>query len=147
MTRLSKAIRKYGPTAFEIRVLLRADWCYLNWIEPRAIESYGSRHPEGYNLREGGSQSRPHAETREKMRAAKLGKKASDETRAKMSASAKGRIMDDVRAAAIQANTGAKRTSEQCERMRQAALHRKPASSEARANMSAAAKAAWSRRK
>lgn len=144
-SRFSKAIRKYGADEFSVRVLLRASWGYLNWIEPRVIEAYGTRSPQGYNLREGGSQSRPHAETREKMRQAKLGTKHSAETRAKMSVARKGRAIPVAQAAAVKANTGAKRTPEQRERMRQAALRRAPASAEARENMRQAALRRWAR--
>ena len=142
-TPLCIAIRKYGAHSFDVRSLAILEWEEANRIEALLIARMGTQVPVGYNLREGGSRSRLHAQTRAKMREAKLGTKHSAETRAKMSAARKGRPMPAAQKAAVAANTGAKRTPEQRERMRQAALRRKTASPKARANMSAAAKAAW----
>lgn len=128
-TRLAVAIRKYGSAAFSLRVLLRADWAYLNWIEPRAIESYGTRSPSGYNLASGGQQALLHDSTKEKLRILNTGRRHTEATKQKMRAAARGRDMTAVRALALEHTKGIKRTSE------------------TRARMSEAAKIAWQRRK
>jgi group I intron endonuclease len=115
-TPLNSAIRKHGAKAFRLEVLAVVDWEELNRLEPLTIKLYQTRWPQGYNLREGGSQSSPHPrssaqqaaklrgrqwteehrakhaaamkteETRQRLREARQGQQITEETRAKMRA-------------------------------------------------------------
>lgn len=93
---LFRAMRK-RPADFSFEELLEAPVDMLDAVERDLISLARSLHPNGYNLRYGGSgeQNRPEPsqEKRERMRAARLGKKASAETRARMSAAQRGRKM------------------------------------------------------
>jgi group I intron endonuclease len=52
---LYRAIRKYGKEAISIKVLVIAnDWKYLCELERNAIKSFGTKHPNGYNMTGGG---------------------------------------------------------------------------------------------
>ena len=110
---LHKAIRKYGPDAFTIRLEVEhenEEYC-LNELERLTIESYGTHKDDGgYNMTYGG----------EKPPSFK-GRKHSPEARAKISAAGKGRIFSDEARAKI------------------GAANRNP-SPETRARMSAASK-------
>lgn len=145
---LAAAIRKYGRASFRMETMLLADWDYLNKIEPKAIVALGTRSPHGYNLREGGSRSSPHEETRKKMRAAKLGKKHSFETREKMSAAHRGRAPSpETLAASRLARIGSKHSDEARAKMSAWQSGRPSASEDSRRNMSAAAVCAWKQRR
>jgi group I intron endonuclease len=49
------ALRKYGPSSFSKKILVVADnWDYLCDLERKAIVAFGTRHPSGYNMTEGG---------------------------------------------------------------------------------------------
>lgn len=62
---LAHAIRKYGPDAMRIEALHQTeDLDELNRLEAHEIETRGTLRPGGYNLRTGGGNSRPCAETR-----------------------------------------------------------------------------------
>lgn len=52
---LAIAIRQYGPEAFHVRTLVRAqDWGFLQYLETAAIQAYRTRAPYGYNMTSGG---------------------------------------------------------------------------------------------
>lgn len=52
---LQKAIRKYGSSNFTCKPLVRADdYEYLKELEKRAIVSFRTKHPNGYNHTDGG---------------------------------------------------------------------------------------------
>jgi group I intron endonuclease len=52
---ISRAIAKYGPDAFEFKILVVCQFGdYLNDLERNAIASYGTLAPAGYNLSLGG---------------------------------------------------------------------------------------------
>lgn len=51
---LYNAIRKYGLRNFKIKTLVEAEWGYLQELECRAIDAYGTFWPNGYNLTAGG---------------------------------------------------------------------------------------------
>ncbi len=73
---LHRAIRKYGEHSFIARTLLIADdWDYLREMEKRAIQSFSTVAPSGYNLTLGGE--------------GVLGVKRSEQTRSKLSENAK----------------------------------------------------------
>lgn len=48
------ALRKYGPDSFKRETLVIADFEYLKELEVRAIATYGTYYPNGYNLTFGG---------------------------------------------------------------------------------------------
>lgn len=96
---LYNALRKYGPANFSRRTLAIADdWNYLCYLERRAIEVFGSKYPNGYNLAPGGegvtgprddrtkaliseAQKRRFANPSERARLAAFGKKGNDAMR------------------------------------------------------------------
>jgi group I intron endonuclease len=90
---ISKAIRKYGWDNFQSSVLKETD---DREIEKKFIREYQSNDPtKGYNLTDGGEGTVgyiPSEETREKMRAKKLGRKLTSEHCQKISESNKGRV-------------------------------------------------------
>jgi len=92
---IGRAIRKYGIENFSFEVIYQS-WDpnhTLNTMEPYFIQKFDSyRSKFGYNLTLGGDASLgyvPSSETREKIRAANLGKKQSLETTRKRSESLK----------------------------------------------------------
>lgn len=72
---LASAIKKYGIAQFEIEVLEDADNDQLDQLEKHYIAQLNTMHPNGYNIRSGGSNGKHCEESREKMRQAKLGAK------------------------------------------------------------------------
>lgn len=74
---LNRAIKKYGSENFTVSTLVEAGWDYLVDLEQKAIDGFGTKAPNGYNLSDGG--------------VANGGWTASDETRRRMSLSAKKR--------------------------------------------------------
>jgi hypothetical protein len=52
---LYSALRKYKPENFDIKTLVIAnDWQYLCDLEVKVIEAFGTKHPFGYNMTNGG---------------------------------------------------------------------------------------------
>jgi group I intron endonuclease len=111
---IKNAMQKYGRDKFTLQVLAIGTQKYCYELERKAIESFNTLNPSGYNICTGGlgaigiygdkngMYGKTHTpETIEKMRKAASGKKLSDETKAKMSAS----------------RTGQKRTDEQCKKI------------------------------
>ena len=92
---LHKAIRLYGAENMHVSILAKTDnWDAVCRMEVDAIAEFGTFKPSGYNLTRGGEGAiglEVGEETRQKLRAANLGKSASAATRAKMSASRLGR--------------------------------------------------------
>lgn len=65
---LANAIRKYGVDSFKIDLLHESDDLdELNRLEAHEIETRRTLRPGGYNLLTGGGNSRPCAETRQRM--------------------------------------------------------------------------------
>lgn len=101
----ASALRKYGLKAFAWEVIDAADTIEdLNILEELWIEAENTLAPSGYNLRTGGENSIPSAETLKKMSGkiysaerlknmseSQKGKKASIKTKLKMSEAQKGR--------------------------------------------------------
>jgi group I intron endonuclease len=128
------AIRKYGKENVIINVLATVDnWELLCLAEIEAIEKFNTKHPNGYNLTDGGESSigfKHSEESRKRM--SESGKKKiltpehkqklidynknrvlSQETRDKMSKSSKGRkLSDSHRAILVSVNTGTKKSQE-----------------------------------
>lgn len=101
----ANALRKYGLKAFAWEMIDAADTIEdLNILEELWIAAENTLAPNGYNLRTGGENSSPSAETRKKMSGrsysaetrknmseAQKGKKASIETKLKMSKTRRGK--------------------------------------------------------
>lgn len=83
---LSAAIQKYGKDNFDIEILGTSNTQdELDKLENELIKSNNAMHPNGYNLREGGSGGRLSEEAKEKVRKANLGRVKGEETRKKLS--------------------------------------------------------------
>lgn len=87
---LQRAWNKYGQENFSFEILELCSEDMLDEVETKYIDLYDSRN-NGYNIEPGGNENKHLAEeTKQKLREAHLGKKASDETRKKMSESRMG---------------------------------------------------------
>ena len=89
---LQNAWNKYSEDNFEFRVLQECDEEDLDTFETLYINILKTLAPDGYNLKEGGSNGRLSEETKQKMSEAKTGKQRSEETKEKISKSLKGQI-------------------------------------------------------
>jgi len=95
------AIRHYGAASVRVRTLVIGKIDYLMELERQAIEAFGTKAPNGYNLTDGGEVPRGlTAESLAKMSAVHKGKAHhcvphSAEAKARMSASHKGRPKTD----------------------------------------------------
>jgi Pseudomonas phage homing endonuclease len=91
---IHKAIRKYGRTAFSIRVLATADtWEHAKRLERQLIVEQDTFMPVGYNMTLGGEGTvgyRHRDDARAAMSRGHLGKVMSDESRQRMSEAKKG---------------------------------------------------------
>jgi group I intron endonuclease len=76
---LNQALRKYRVEAFEVSTTCECFLEEMNEHEKKYIEEYNSRVPNGYNLREGGSNGKATEETRRKQSEYRKGKKHSEE--------------------------------------------------------------------
>jgi hypothetical protein len=144
---LHSAIRKYGQDRFLVETLVIADDIdYLHELELKAIKTFGTLHPAGYNLTAGGEGILGLSERSKLKRSEALkGRPVSSEARAKISAAARLQMQrpgmrDTLRALA----TGRKRPSGLNARMSELykQTHRTP---EMRGRISAATKAAHER--
>ena len=96
-----RALKKYGWDGFEVEILYstKKDMTniatLLNILEKAYIKKFDCVK-NGYNIREGGSNSKLSKETRMKLSIAHTGKKLSEEHKLKMSIAMKGRIMTDI---------------------------------------------------
>lgn len=81
---LAKAMRKYGTKAFSVETVGRAfSKEELDRLENSWIEKLNTRVPNGYNLKEGGSNGKHSSETKMKMSASGRGKTHTPEHREK----------------------------------------------------------------
>lgn len=108
---LSRAIAKYGVESFDMQVVCESkSWIDLCAVETALIKQFSTRHPDGYNLSDGGegphgckrsadSVERSaakhrgcpcHENTRAAAQATHLGKNKSTEHRARISAAKRG---------------------------------------------------------
>lgn len=79
---ITRAMRKHGVENFTIEYFpLKGEQTQerLNRAEVRAIKKYNSMHPNGYNVKEGGSNGKPSESTRKKLSIALLGVPHSEE--------------------------------------------------------------------
>lgn len=156
---LHRAIRKYGEKSFSVAVLMVAsDWNYLCEMERRAIASFGTLVPSGYNQSLGGEGVLGVPATEEaRMRRSKamkgkglgnkfaLGYRHTDDARRKIAAAGTGATFSDERRARIGATKignryGAFKKSVETRAKISAAQIGIPKSDEARRNMSIAAR-------
>lgn len=104
-TAITYAIRKYGAENFQVTYLGRVEStdvvAVLDALEKYHIQQLGTMWPNGYNIHAGGRNPPLSDATKEKIRQAHLGRKASPETRAKMSALRKGRKLSPQHADAV----------------------------------------------
>ena len=95
-----RAIKKYGPEAFDWSVLEECGEEMLIEREQAALDYHRPFGKRGYNIREIAERNtgvRLSAETRRKMSLARKGKPKSPETRAKMRRAARGRDMSHLK--------------------------------------------------
>ena len=91
-----RAWRKYGEPRVTVLAVLENDELYST--EMRAIAAYATKAPRGYNLTIGGEGAVGQIvseETRQKLRAANLGKKHSEETKKKRSLAMTGKVCSE----------------------------------------------------
>lgn len=135
---ISKAIQKYGKENFTIEILAIAENLeHLNILEVNFISELNALNPKiGYNRRSGGQNYIMQESTKEKIRQANLGKKASEETKAKMSESQKKRPpRTKEQCNAIRERLlGSKHTQERIENMKKARVNFKPSEEHKRKN-------------
>ncbi|WP_162828306.1 GIY-YIG nuclease family protein [Escherichia coli] len=99
---VGRSIKKHGTSNFRMDVLVAGDRAYIYELEAKAIESYNTIAPNGYNLTAGGfggcSGYKHTDETRKLLADMRLGKKCgpqSAEDRAKKSAALTGRTLSE----------------------------------------------------
>jgi len=86
------AIQKYGPEAFEIKLLARCNSLNeMNHREEYYIKLFNTLSKNGYNLTTGGESRTPSAESRRKMSKAGRGRKKSEKHRASISKALSGK--------------------------------------------------------
>ena len=99
---IDKVIQKYKWKNFTVEVIEECETLeQLNEREIFWIAFFNCKHPNGYNLTDGGRNAIPSAESRAKMSAAHTGVKRSPETVAKMSESQKGTTLSPEHCAKI----------------------------------------------
>lgn len=141
-TALAHALKKHGACNVKVKTLIIADrWDYLCDLEKKAIASYKTKIPHGYNLTDGGEGTLGvewSEESRAKLSKARIGSIATPECRAKMSASRKGKpVSDACRLASLAAVVGKKKSPSHLAKMVAAATGKRP-SDETKKKMSAA---------
>ncbi len=137
----ANAIRKHGPDAFDHALLEQHESQEdADEAEDFFIQYLGTMAPNGYNLRGGGSHGRPSEEMRQKISAARKGRKLSEEHRRNMSAAQKGRKFSaEHRRNISEAHKGQKHSEESRRKISAAAKGRK-LSEESRRKISSARK-------
>ena len=93
---LAHAIRKYGADAFlvdQFACLVNYSQDEINIAERAAIDSLGTLAPNGYNIRQGGSNGRMHDESKAKISAYQKGRQKSAEHAANISAGLRGKTV------------------------------------------------------
>jgi group I intron endonuclease len=102
---LKDAIKRHGRDAFVVEHVASArDMAELSDLERILIEQYNTLTPHGYNLKTGGFEGVTYSdEIREKIGAAKRGKKHTPEQRAKNSAAQTGKKMSEAARAKMRA--------------------------------------------
>jgi len=125
---LHRAIAKYGWGNFTVVILACGIQTQdaLDATEDAFILLLGTLAPNGYNLRRGGARGKHSQESKDRNRAAHLGKKVSTETRKRMSISSFGFKHSTATKKRIgAANKGRKHTPENCANMRAAWVRRR----------------------
>ena len=133
---ISRAIQKHGKENFDIKMI---DFCVslevLNAAEAEYIESLNALHPNGYNLRPGGNNSPLSEESKNKIREANTGKRASADAIVKMSIAHFGRPKSEAHRMKFIGNKnslGVRHSEETRQKMRDAHKHRPPISESTR---------------
>lgn len=95
---IRRAIKKYGFDAFDFEIVLYCEEGeYMDMMETKLIEFYGSLVPNGYNVRDGGNKVYISEEGRKRISKANSGRIVSEETRKKLSDSAKRHYLNNPR--------------------------------------------------
>lgn len=82
---LNQAIRKYGKDNFDVTKLCDCLLIEMNELEQMYMNVHSSRAPNGYNLREGGSNGKASQESIERMKASRTGLKHNEKGKANIS--------------------------------------------------------------
>jgi group I intron endonuclease len=144
---LHRAIAKYGQSAMKVETLVVADDPeYLHELEIRAISTFGTLHPNGYNLTTGGEGIMGLADAAKARRAETArGRIVSEATRQKISAAAQRQMRSpEMRRLLSSLAIGRTHSEQSKQRMSEhfSVTHRAP---EMRARISEATKAAHAR--
>ena len=96
---ITRAINKYGEENFKIEAIYNAEaWENLFELEKYFIENMNSKHPNGYNMTDGGEGNNGgiFPESAKKiLREKNLGKKLSEETKKKIGDGSRGKKMSE----------------------------------------------------
>lgn len=138
---LFNAIRKYGKENFEIKVLAYCNNIEeMNHREQYYIKLFKTLAPNGYNLDSGGNNKTMHQSTKNKLSKSLKGRKTkpcSEETKSKIAASHVGKkASEETKAKLSKIHTGRK-SSEETKKKVSEALTGKPKSDKHRASLSA----------
>lgn len=82
---IGRALRKYGVENFKVEVLVIGPENYIYGLETRAIETFDTMVPNGYNILGGGQGGSHTEETKRKISESHVGVRPSLETRQKLS--------------------------------------------------------------
>jgi hypothetical protein len=139
---IRQSINKHGKENFEFKVLMNGSRSYCAEMEKKAIISFGSKVPNGYNISNGGEGvSVPCSEERkEKLRKLFTGRPVSEEHRAKISATLKGRPLSEETKAKLSKSLKGRVISEKHREINRKALTGLKRSDETRAKLSASHK-------
>lgn len=123
---ITSALKLYGLDNFTFEIIHRCIVDDLDKWEIHYIKKYDSLSPNGYNLTTGGRRPVWSKVSRDRLRNAKLGKKASSATRLKMSIARRGikRSKESIEKTR-QFHIGRKRTKLTCQNIRRSLLGRK----------------------
>jgi group I intron endonuclease len=100
---LDRAFLKYGVDSFTVKTIVTVPLSELDDAEIRYIKECNTRHPNGYNLREGGNNGGKHCpETRKKIGASNKGLVVDEQGRTNIGKASKYRNMGDDMKTSIQ---------------------------------------------
>lgn len=137
---IRRSIKKYGRENFEFKVMMNGSRSYCAEMEKKAIISFGSKVPTGYNISNGGEgKSTPCSEEhKERLRKLFTGRPISAEQKAKISATLKGRPLSEETKAKLCISLKGRVISEKHKEINRKALTGLKRSDETRAKLSKA---------
>jgi len=139
---IRRSMVKYGRENFEFKVLLNGSRSYCAEMEKKAIISFGSKVPAGYNISNGGEGSSTPCSEEHKERLRKLftGRPISEEQKAKISATLTGKPLSEETKAKLRISLKGRVISEKHKEINRKALTGLKRSDETRAKLSASHK-------